>query len=973
MSASPKPNCLYCRTSNPKFRYQDIFDEVGIEIGLSTLLFNHFQFEVKQKTNASQFLCEVCVNTLIKFFDIAELEKERNEGEKNSSGESQKKKLTIVPKPQEPGKPKAKIAILPKPKAASSSRPVVHVEAPSVSAAGRTLRSANKQSVSATQKSNPVGAAEIKPASGEFMPVANKIKPVVKIVGKKKKTSEQEEINALMQNILSDEELRPADDVATEITSDSETSQTIDESKIVLGAEISYNEMDKLAMQSMELLDDDEEFINASQSGNDTADDDKLDPMDLVPIKKSDNVGDLYEYLETVVKTEFENLFFDWSTECRHCRLKFSTFDRLLAHMQKQHKKKPDIYQCPISDCEDSLKGHRRLAKHLVLRHAPLHDLQIYGSCPECKMTFSNFITYNKHSCAHIFKKRRGLRLYCKLCNQEFPSWKRYSFHKQFHMEKHRPRACFICNSVDYNLEELFRHLHYAHEPEGTLFCDLCDRTFCDQTNFDEHRSAHANVGTFPCSECSLCFDTRGRLTGHMRTSHGELVTCDLCPKEFASEVSLNLHVKTHLIIERLLHVCSKCGLLSENQEKMLAHSENEDGGRCYGAEVLSVMLRSAFVCEYCMSYFRTKGELKNHRDTGIHKDGLYWCQPCYKEFSDIKLYRHHLRLAQASANDVAHRKLDISLYYMCNYKDCLVSYINWNSLYTHKRRTHFGGRHDSPASNSPAETAESKSTKLNLTCQFCKKDFRTKMSLAVHVARSHNNNNVTCDQCSSSYKDAEALQKHVEYWHQSIECPVCYKVVKNRRNYDTHFNVVHSKNKRYNCGKCEKGFYHKSERDAHEKLHTQSFRCDLCNFTTRNKASLDVHVQGQHLKKFSFQCEICNKCFGRRQGLNAHIQRVHGIGHVCRDYFEKGCTKSFSSMQQLNIHVRKVHHSTILLTDEIIFSEDEVEAEEQQDEEQPAKRRCFKIDDTSIEFIGIEGQSNSTDGKEFKVSVEGN
>jgi len=51
------------------------------------------------------------------------------------------------------------------------------------------------------------------------------------------------------------------------------------------------------------------------------------------------------------------------------------------------------------------------------------------------------------------------------------------------------------------------------------------------------------------------------------------------------------------------------------------------------------------------------------------------------------------------------------------------------------------------------------------------------------------------------------------------MECALCLKIVKNRRNFDTHMNVVHSNNKRYTCSVCEKGFYHKSEMEAHKRV----------------------------------------------------------------------------------------------------------------------------------------------------------
>lgn len=78
---------------------------------------------------------------------------------------------------------------------------------------------------------------------------------------------------------------------------------------------------------------------------------------------------------------------------------------------------------------------------------------------------------------------------------------------------------------------------------------------------------------------------------------------------------------------------------------------------------------------------------------------------------------------------------------------------------------------------------------------------------------------NVVCSLCKASYKDEEALKKHHAYWHEPMECALCLKIVKNRRNFDTHMNVVHSNNKRYKCSVCQKGFYHKSEMEAHQRV----------------------------------------------------------------------------------------------------------------------------------------------------------
>ncbi|KAL7737664.1 hypothetical protein ACLKA6_006068 [Drosophila palustris] len=981
-----EPSCLHCRVHNSKQPFQEIFDEVGIEIELPDLLAKYFQINVKPDPKKQQLLCEECVKTLIRFFDIDELQREQDaakdknkkqtKNEKTPSAavtretrpskkqtpptnktKSEPKKLPTSVKLTTPeAAPPAKAA--PTPKASPPTEPV-------------SMRITRGKSATETQKRTQINA-KAKPSEKSSGKAENK-----RHGSKEAGTGEQEQISELLRDILDDEKTPPDDkskEGATTRVRQKETKVAVVE-KHMQQAEQEERETDKQQENANEL-----EFLLEPEDGSsdleirhfkveqhpsiDTAQSQsedeslKVEPFNFVLIKESDDIDDLYEYLATVVKTCFDTLTFEWSTVCCHCSLKCSKFETLLAHMRKCHQLPEEHYKCPIEECNAELPSYKFLAMHLVLLHAPVADIPIYGSCPECNMTFSNILQYNKHSCAHVIKKRRGIRLYCEMCGLEFPSWKRFNFHNQFHLERHRPRACFVCNYADTNIDELFQHLHYSHEPEGTLFCDLCDRYFRDPDVFTDHNKTHSNVNsiTFVCTICNASFETRGRLSNHTRSTHGSIISCELCCREFATESSYNMHMKKHLIIEREVHVCSNCGILNESQEKMMSHVENVDSS-CFGVEIYVELLRDAYVCEYCSAYFKQKTDLRAHRDSGIHKDGFCWCQPCGKEFNDMKLYRHHMRSFQQQRADVEHRKLEICLYFMCDYENCFESYVNWNSLYTHKKRTH------------NVVDKEMSTPKVNeWICQFCQKVCRSKMSLSVHVARSHNNNNVICPICNASYKDDKALKKHHAYWHEPMECALCLKVVKNRRNYDTHMNVVHSNNKRYGCNICKKGFYHRSEMEAHKRLHSQLYSCGQCSFTTRNKQSLSVHVLGQHYKSFAFECTVCNKHFGRRQGLTNHMQRVHGSKNTCRDYYEGGCSKTFNTIAQLNLHVRKVHDGSVVLPEEDeqeddqdeqqdyeVHEEEQEELDEQIEDEQAqstSKKRSIRISDTHIEFM---------------------
>jgi len=106
------------------------------------------------------------------------------------------------------------------------------------------------------------------------------------------------------------------------------------------------------------------------------------------------------------------------------------------------------------------------------------------------------------------------------------------------------------------------------------------------------------------------------------------------------------------------------------------SHIENVDTV-CFGVEIYVELLRDAYVCEYCTAYFKQKTDLRAHRESGIHRDGFCWCQPCGKEFNDMKIYRHHLRNLQQQLSDVEHRKLEICVYYMCDYEVNSISLYN--------------------------------------------------------------------------------------------------------------------------------------------------------------------------------------------------------------------------------------------------------------------------------------------------------
>lgn len=137
---------------------------------------------------------------------------------------------------------------------------------------------------------------------------------------------------------------------------------------------------------------------------------------------------------------------------------------------------------------------------------------------------------------------------------------------------------------------------------------------------------------------------------------------------------------------------------------------------------VIHKVISIGYACECCSIEFLSAQHLQQHRLSPKHDDRLFYCPICRKVFKTLKHMRNHLNY---------HKDYDdwlnifpIARYYMCNVGDCIDAYPLWTSLYYHKKR----------------HKNDDENTIDKLTCQFCQKLCSTKMSLAVHVARVHNN-----------------------------------------------------------------------------------------------------------------------------------------------------------------------------------------------------------------------------------------
>ncbi|XP_045573533.1 zinc finger and BTB domain-containing protein 18-like [Salmo salar] len=112
------------------------------------------------------------------------------------------------------------------------------------------------------------------------------------------------------------------------------------------------------------------------------------------------------------------------------------------------------------------------------------------------------------------------------------------------------------------------------------------------------------------------------------------------------------------------------------------------------------------------------------------------------------------------------------------------------------------------------------------------------------------------------------------------------------------------SKEKRFLCMFCNKGFSCPQKVEIHQRVHTgeKPFSCTMCHMRFTEAGNLKRH-QRVHTGEKPFSCTQCHMRFAQAGDLKRH-QRVH-TGE--KPYSCSQCEKRFSQQQQLKMHL-KVH-----------------------------------------------------------------
>ncbi|XP_068086397.1 zinc finger protein 302-like [Anabrus simplex] len=129
-------------------------------------------------------------------------------------------------------------------------------------------------------------------------------------------------------------------------------------------------------------------------------------------------------------------------------------------------------------------------------------------SCAECKITFKQCETMEKHKLIHSQVK---------------------------------PYSCLHCNQTFFLWDHLIRHLK-EHRITIRFSCKVCNKSFSRKIGLKEHMASHSLIKLFSCTVCGSRFACRSSMYRHMSIhAEDEKKPCPVCGKKFV-ERGMKIH-----------------------------------------------------------------------------------------------------------------------------------------------------------------------------------------------------------------------------------------------------------------------------------------------------------------------------------------------------------------------------------------------------------------------------------------------
>lgn len=304
---------------------------------------------------------------------------------------------------------------------------------------------------------------------------------------------------------------------------------------------------------------------------------------------------------------------------------------------------------------------------------------------------------------------------------------------------------------------------------------------------------------------------------------------CNECGQSFKKKVGLGRHLIMH---KEFKYHCAECGQTFKRNFYFKKHV--------------------CIQCQKCKQYFKANCSLKKHQKLhcGIKSFECDRCGIQLKRKKDVPIHfaEHHLNAAVKFECDLCAMK--------CMTKEALQVHMNFNheavvcQLCSFKTTKHQFHNH--------LRLVHAK--EINLECQLCKKEFKSKRKLYEHE-RIHSKK-FSCHLCQKRFARIELLHIHFENQHvnpKKFPCSFCTKQFPAKKYLVAHLRThkAYRALTKFTCSICQYSTLYKEHMDRHEKKHERKekeddlkkdwIKCDKCPTKLKNKLKLSSHKWKYH------------------------------------------------------------------------------------------------------------------------------
>jgi len=242
----------------------------------------------------------------------------------------------------------------------------------------------------------------------------------------------------------------------------------------------------------------------------------------------------------------------DYEYACTHCEVVYSNFCRFRSHMNKLHDEivtcKDDSLRFTCTQCPMEFT-----LEHDFKMHLRYHSSDYKYACKYCKQAYDGnhclsrdaYRSHMKELHNEIVTVNTNCKTYtCTQCSKDFPRAGELKVHLQYHSGKYK-YACDSCEKgyVGRTAVSHYKtHMKKLHDTvddddEDTVVtqskeytCKQCPSKPLSANDMKLHLQYHSDDFKYACNTCQIAFDGNCAAylySSHMKTLHGEIVTCN--------------------------------------------------------------------------------------------------------------------------------------------------------------------------------------------------------------------------------------------------------------------------------------------------------------------------------------------------------------------------------------------------------------------------------------------------------------